>query len=53
MTAWRTLLTSRAPSLSGRCTAGPCVGDRLTPLPLALEGETLVVRLLPATTSPQ
>ena len=31
--------------IDGRCTAGPCVGDRLTPLPLELEGETLVVRL--------
>jgi nitrite reductase/ring-hydroxylating ferredoxin subunit len=30
---------------SGRCTAGPCVGDRLMPLPLTLDGETLVVRL--------
>jgi nitrite reductase/ring-hydroxylating ferredoxin subunit len=39
--------------ISGRCTAGPCVGDRLTPLPVALEGETLVVGLPPATTSPQ
>jgi nitrite reductase/ring-hydroxylating ferredoxin subunit len=29
---------------TGRCTAGPCVGDRLTPLPLAVEGATLVVR---------
>ena len=39
--------------ISGRCTAGPCVGDRLTPLPLDLEGETLVVRLPAATTGPQ
>ena len=39
--------------ISGRCTAGPCVGDRLTPLPPALGGETLVVRLAPAPTSPQ
>ncbi len=30
---------------SGLCTAGPCVGDRLTPLPLTLEADTLVVRL--------
>ena len=29
---------------TGLCTAGPCAGDRLAPLPLALEGETLVVR---------
>jgi len=35
--------------LSGRCTAGPCVGDRLAALPLALDGDdTLVVRLPPA-----
>jgi len=34
--------------LSGRCTAGPCVGDHLTALPLALDGDTLVVRLPPA-----
>jgi naringenin degradation protein FdeD len=34
--------------ISGRCTAGPCVGDRLTALPLALDGDTLVVRLPPA-----
>jgi nitrite reductase/ring-hydroxylating ferredoxin subunit len=39
--------------ISGRCTAGPCVGDRLTPLPLALEGETLVVRLPTAAAGPQ
>ena len=31
--------------LSGHCRAGPCVGDRLTALPLALEGETIVVRM--------
>jgi hypothetical protein len=31
--------------ISGRCTAGPCVGDHLTALPLALDGDTLVVRL--------
>lgn len=30
---------------SGLCTAGPCVGDQLTSLPLALDGDTLVVRL--------
>ena len=29
---------------TGLCTAGPCAGDRLAPLPLALEGDTLVVR---------
>src|SRR5947208_9496539 len=34
--------------ISGLCTAGPCVGDHLTGLPLALEGDTLVVRLPPA-----
>jgi len=34
--------------LSGRCTAGPCLGDRLAALPLALDGDTLVVRLPPA-----
>jgi len=34
--------------ISGRCSAGPCVGDHLTPLPLALDGDTLVVRLPPA-----
>ena len=34
--------------LSGRCTAGPCVGDRLTALPLALDGATIVVRFPPA-----
>ena len=28
---------------TGLCTAGPCVGDRLTSLPLAVEGATLVV----------
>jgi len=37
---------------SGLCTAGPCVGDRLTALPVALEGETLVVRLPGPTTGP-
>lgn len=30
---------------TGLCTAGPCAGDRLTPLPLGVEGDTLVVRL--------
>jgi nitrite reductase/ring-hydroxylating ferredoxin subunit len=30
---------------TGLCTAGPCVGDRLTALPLTLEDDTLVVRL--------
>ena len=29
---------------TGFCTAGPCAGDRLTPLPASLEGDTLVVR---------
>jgi nitrite reductase/ring-hydroxylating ferredoxin subunit len=28
---------------TGLCTGGPCVGDRLTPLPARLEGDTLVV----------
>jgi len=28
---------------SGLCTAGPCAGDRLTPLPARLDGDTLVV----------
>ena len=28
---------------TGLCTGGPCAGDRLTPLPARLEGETLVV----------
>ncbi len=32
---------------SGLCTAGPCAGDRLTPLPLSLDGDTLVVRCDP------
>ena len=27
----------------GRCTAGPCVGDALTPLPLRREGDALIV----------
>src|SRR5262245_9565413 len=31
--------------LSGRCIAGPCMGDHLTALPLTLEGDTLIVRL--------
>ena len=31
--------------VSGRCIAGPCVGDRLTALPLTLDGDTLIVRL--------
>jgi len=31
--------------LSGRCTAGPCVGDQLTALPLNVDGDTLVVKL--------
>jgi nitrite reductase/ring-hydroxylating ferredoxin subunit len=29
--------------LSGRCTAGPCVGDALAPLPLRRDGDLLVV----------
>ena len=29
----------------GRCIAGPCAGDRLTTLPVALEEGTLIVRL--------
>lgn len=29
---------------SGLCTAGPCAGDRLTSLPLRVEGDALVVR---------
>ena len=29
---------------TGLCTAGPCAGDRLTPLPLHVENDTLVVR---------
>jgi len=44
----RTLICSHGAlyePLSGRCTAGPCVGDRLTALPLAFEGETIVVRM--------
>ncbi len=28
---------------TGFCTAGPCAGDRLTALPLRVEGDTLVV----------
>lgn len=28
---------------SGACFAGPCAGDRLTPLPVRLEGRTIVV----------
>jgi len=37
--------------VSGLCTAGPCVGDRLTALPLAVDGDTLVVSL-PASLPP-
>jgi nitrite reductase/ring-hydroxylating ferredoxin subunit len=37
---------------SGLCTAGPCVGDRLTALPLALEDGMLVVRLPAEMASP-
>ena len=33
---------------TGLCTAGPCAGDRLAPLPASLEGDTLVVRCSPA-----
>jgi nitrite reductase/ring-hydroxylating ferredoxin subunit len=29
--------------VSGRCVAGPCVGDALTPLPLRREADELVV----------
>jgi nitrite reductase/ring-hydroxylating ferredoxin subunit len=29
--------------LTGRCTAGPCAGDALDPLPLRREGDDLVV----------
>jgi nitrite reductase/ring-hydroxylating ferredoxin subunit len=32
---------------TGRCTDGPCVGDRLARLPLGREGDTLVVRCGP------
>ncbi|MBI4269467.1 MAG: Rieske 2Fe-2S domain-containing protein [Candidatus Rokubacteria bacterium] len=28
---------------TGFCTAGPCAGDRLTPLPLVVDGDTLAV----------
>jgi len=28
---------------TGDCTAGPCAGDQLTPLPLRREGEVLVI----------
>jgi len=28
---------------SGLCTAGPCAGDHLTPLPVRVEGRTVVV----------
>jgi nitrite reductase/ring-hydroxylating ferredoxin subunit len=28
---------------SGRCAAGPCAGDALTPLPLRREGDAIVV----------
>ncbi|MGH7355050.1 MAG: Rieske (2Fe-2S) protein [Candidatus Rokuibacteriota bacterium] len=28
---------------TGFCTAGPCAGDRLTPLPIRRDGDTLVV----------
>jgi len=37
---------------TGHCIAGPCVGDRLTPLPLALDDGTLVVRWPPDDGSP-
>jgi nitrite reductase/ring-hydroxylating ferredoxin subunit len=29
---------------SGLCTGGPCLGDRLTPLPARVDGDTLIVR---------
>lgn len=32
---------------TGLCTAGPCAGDRLTPLPLSVQDDTLVVRCGP------
>ena len=34
--------------VSGLCTAGPCSGDRLTVLPLTLDGDALVVGLPPS-----
>jgi nitrite reductase/ring-hydroxylating ferredoxin subunit len=33
---------------TGRCVAGPCAGDALTPLPLHREGDVLVVPVPPA-----
>jgi nitrite reductase/ring-hydroxylating ferredoxin subunit len=33
---------------TGRCLAGPCAGDGLTPLPLRREGDALVVGCPPA-----
>jgi nitrite reductase/ring-hydroxylating ferredoxin subunit len=32
---------------TGRCAAGPCAGDRLAPLPLRVDGETIVVACPP------
>jgi nitrite reductase/ring-hydroxylating ferredoxin subunit len=29
---------------TGRCTAGPCAGDALIPLPLRLEDDEIVIR---------
>ena len=28
---------------TGRCTGGPCAGDRLTPLPVGREGDEVIV----------
>ena len=43
----RTLVCSTHGALfepdTGFCTAGPCAGDRLTPLPLVVDGDTLAV----------
>lgn len=43
----RTLVCSTHGALfdpaTGRCTAGPCAGDALTPLPLRREGDVVVV----------
>src|SRR5881397_2791080 len=39
--------------ISGRCTAGPCVGDHLTALPLALDVDALVVNLPPLDDPPR
>jgi nitrite reductase/ring-hydroxylating ferredoxin subunit len=34
---------ARYEPLDGRCTAGPCAGDALTPLPLRRHGDVLIV----------